>query len=1137
MKQWLGSRLGANLWELYNSSLKNISIRIDHNLDILEGNQAFSVRFRNIETGQEALVGNSYYFDGDVGSKFYVTSLSPNHFVLELRPHLQDNEYEYIIELLEENDDQSVISVSTGGSSDSLGFGVNYRFDFGDNTITDWSPNNFATHVYNRSGVYKIKSQASAPGMNSFWSEPLTITAYDTSVLVPAPQLLIGDTEVQLGLSVSYKIDEYKEFYGLLEYQVDWADGQISDWTPSSVLLSHVWIEDGIYPVKCQARLASGYKQMSAWSEPLIINVKTQQSMLDLVNAGQFIIDLSPHKTKTPVLGSFPSDVSRESYIGSRMDADGNIITPYVNFGIDIFGNTVTTTTFTTTTHTTTGTTTDTTKTTTGTTRTSTLSTSTSISSTGSTTPGTTLPPYPTETTYTTTTATTLSTASTTQVFPRYTDYATPVMTSNSKPSPYVLTTSSEFDSDHSLYKAFDQNPSTYWSSSTLYDGTCQIEIDFGFGKIINLISFCTTIIGEVFGSPKDFSLEASNDRSYWEELMSGTVPVTLASNGYWTPDFTFENSVPYRYYRLNILSVGDYYYCMLYELRLVAADLSKTTTTTPLPPNTLEYLVVGAGGNGTDRFGGHLCDMPEIPTYNADGGGATIYVAEGYAGGGGGEVLVGQSSFTLGEPIPITIGDNVGDEQLSTTAVHYTANSKPTFREYSANPSVFSNIIARGGSNGGYGYHYVIFDDPSNLSAYRPVRVLGNGGSSGSGKLGAEGVSTYLDKTLGLRAGAGGGGAGGAGQKPKVQFVGGLGGKGIASSITGSRVIYGIGGDGGGNLGGNRIGGTNDLPRDAQDSAMVSGKAYSGGNGAPNTGNGGGGVGGINIQRLGTCYIGNGGSGVVILKVSTNYAATFSGLLHTTSVRPGYAIYSVIAGNGTVTFRPNTSIIVSTPVLNPDGRQNTSVAYATPVMTSAASPSPCIVTAPSAAASYPGYLAFNQNPDNFFQTNDVRTFTVSVKYDQANIVFDFGTLRNAVAVNKYRIFGTPNVGLTSWQLGPTGFILQGSNSLLASAGSGVIRLEEASASMVDGRMIYYSTIYTVDKNKDGWAILDFETIASSYSGYIGDDLSTTTSGGLVGWSRWYTFMNNVPYQKYRLIVGGGWPTRVAEIQLVACTT
>jgi len=133
------------------------------------------------------------------------------------------------------------------------------------------------------------------------------------------------------------------------------------------------------------------------------------------------------------------------------------------------------------------------------------------------------------------------------------------------------------------------------------------------------------------------------------------------------------------------------------------------------------------------------------------------------------------------------------------------------------------------------------------------------NGGSSGNGNAGATGASASR--------GAGGGGAGGAGNAAN-------GGNGIASTITGTSVIYGVGG-----------GSYNGTPGI---SASASANTGGGGSGGSSSANGGA-----------------GGSGIVVIAYPDIYPDLYvgSGLTYTknTTSRAGYKVYKFTSGSGTI--------------------------------------------------------------------------------------------------------------------------------------------------------------------------------------------------------------------------------------------
>lgn len=242
--------------------------------------------------------------------------------------------------------------------------------------------------------------------------------------------------------------------------------------------------------------------------------------------------------------------------------------------------------------------------------------------------------------------------------------------------------------------------------------------------------------------------------------------------------------------------------------------------------PLAVDYLVVAGGGGGGQRDD------------NSGGG-----------GGGAGGVLQGNIAVSAGSSITVTIGAG------GTVAGGTTSNGG------NGNNSVFGSMTATGG--GGGGQYSMTSAAPSGGSG-------GGAGRSGTVRTGGQGVlgqGNAGGNATTDNASAGGGGAGTVGFSvaPGID-VGGNGGAGIASDISGTRTTYG--GGGGGSVGGGTrwgVGGAGGGGRGASynNSAGTAGTA--------NTGGGGGG-------GTGTTYTpGAGGSGIVILSYPDTYSAAAS--------------------------------------------------------------------------------------------------------------------------------------------------------------------------------------------------------------------------------------------------------------------
>ena len=228
-------------------------------------------------------------------------------------------------------------------------------------------------------------------------------------------------------------------------------------------------------------------------------------------------------------------------------------------------------------------------------------------------------------------------------------------------------------------------------------------------------------------------------------------------------------------------------------------------------------------------------------------GGGGAGGSGQGGGGGAGGHLALASTFLPVGTATVVVGAGGTGYSNASYTTVGFSGRGGRTSR--------LGNYYAPGGG-GGAG-----FSDKNNASNDYAgnIGAAGGSGGGGGGTNGAAVSSTGGLGVLGLGndggpvgflAGGGGGGAGAVGATPGSQ-IGGNGGAGTANSITGSSVTRAGGGGGWGNV--------------------TFGTAVSGGggnaavNGAAGTANSGGGGGGSSTGNAG----GNGGSGIVIVRVA----------------------------------------------------------------------------------------------------------------------------------------------------------------------------------------------------------------------------------------------------------------------------
>jgi hypothetical protein len=282
------------------------------------------------------------------------------------------------------------------------------------------------------------------------------------------------------------------------------------------------------------------------------------------------------------------------------------------------------------------------------------------------------------------------------------------------------------------------------------------------------------------------------------------------------------------------------------------------------------EVRVIGAGGGGGQGFNQQA--IPQIPNPNPSivvdylvvggGGGGGGYVG---GGGGGGGVSIGSTNISQGSPISVSVGQGGAGGDI------YRAGR-------SGGNSVFNNIIAKGGGGGsstgtsggsdlgedagagGSGGGASSFTNTINNNSLKIAGI----GTSGQGYPGGAAAIVPGTSSENRGYGAGGGGAGGAGGTTATWTVGGAGGPGVASDITGAPRIYGAGGGGAshqtnvnttGGAGGDFGGGAG---------SNVLGIPF---NAINFTGAGGGGAGGFNGIGSKAGSGGRGGSGVVVIR------------------------------------------------------------------------------------------------------------------------------------------------------------------------------------------------------------------------------------------------------------------------------
>ncbi len=136
------------------------------------------------------------------------------------------------------------------------------------------------------------------------------------------------------------------------------------------------------------------------------------------------------------------------------------------------------------------------------------------------------------------------------------TDYATPAMTSNTTPSPCVVSASSEYPGiSCPPWKAFDQQATGTWHSSGGLPQTLDMYLSLS-GKVVNKYRIKSRNDPAVC-FPTAWTIKGSDDGSSWTTLDSRS-GISSPGQNQWTSYYAFTNGYPYRRYRIEATSTTD---------------------------------------------------------------------------------------------------------------------------------------------------------------------------------------------------------------------------------------------------------------------------------------------------------------------------------------------------------------------------------------------------------------------------------------------------------------------------------------------------------------------------------------------------------------------------------------------------
>lgn len=162
---------------------------------------------------------------------------------------------------------------------------VEYRFDWGDSTFSNWiiSVDTIGYEItcknsWNVSGTYYVRAKVRIMDDTSIvsgWSIPIKVYIVDT-VTIP---IVMGDSLLFIGDTGKYWAENSKCSNGdPVEYRIDFGDTlSTNEWISDSEMqgkISKVWLYSGLYKIKAQARSAYNDKIVSNWSSPFLVSVE-----------------------------------------------------------------------------------------------------------------------------------------------------------------------------------------------------------------------------------------------------------------------------------------------------------------------------------------------------------------------------------------------------------------------------------------------------------------------------------------------------------------------------------------------------------------------------------------------------------------------------------------------------------------------------------------------------------------------------------------------------------------------------------------------------------------------------------------------------------------------------------------------
>ncbi len=265
-----------------------IEIWVDNDLDTEKEDWLCPIQndeFRRAKIGRRA-VNSSLHFDGAIDRLKIIKYPGGNN--RPSPPEIEGTHFGLIGEELN----------FTFVSEDIEGDEVEYFIDWGDGTTQGWEgpydPGVEFTesHTYYKNGTYNITARARDFWNKGYWTEP----PHQVSIGNHAPWQPgqpIGPIKGSIDIEYTYSAVTTDEEEDPIQYQWDWGDGNLSDWSepyPSGEPCeeSYQWDKPGEYYVRVRAKDELG---MSSWSFPLSVNIVISVLEIGTVDGSLLVIN------------------------------------------------------------------------------------------------------------------------------------------------------------------------------------------------------------------------------------------------------------------------------------------------------------------------------------------------------------------------------------------------------------------------------------------------------------------------------------------------------------------------------------------------------------------------------------------------------------------------------------------------------------------------------------------------------------------------------------------------------------------------------------------------------------------------------------------------------------------------------